>query len=88
MYGCTFIRYRYPESIGFASTSVPLQTSGEPLRLERRPSVRAGLDMSCLQELYKCRLTDLSGPFSESHALNMEMTVHMCLQDTTQRSLT
>lgn len=38
---------RHPESTGFASVSFPLQTSGEPLRLDRWYSHRASLDVCC-----------------------------------------
>lgn len=82
------IGYRHPESTGFASVSVPLQTSGESLRLDRWSSNGAVLDVYCLKELCKCRLTDLSRFFSEFQALNMEMPIHMYLQYTIQRSLT
>lgn len=60
----TFKGCRHPESTGFASASVPLKTSGESLKANRWSSMGAGLDMCCLQELCKCRLTDLSGSFS------------------------
>lgn len=83
-----FIGCRHSESTGFASVSVPLKTSGEPVRLERWSSIRAGLDVCFHKELCKCRLTDLARSFSTSHSLNMETPIHMYLQFTTQRSST
>lgn len=47
----TFVGYRQSESRGFASVSVPLQTSGQLLQLDKWSSIRAGLDMCCLKEL-------------------------------------
>lgn len=76
LYGCNF---RSQQAV---SARAPLETSGEPLRSGRRPSTRAGLDACCLKELYRYGLTDFSGSFSESHAQNIEIFVHKCLQYT------